>query len=81
MKEIKRTSSRQGPVITDTYSKEKVRNGPLGIRTKSVKATTVTDLANKTTQASGMKTKMVTKGGVVTKMKTNPLSARNAMGR
>lgn len=82
MKTVKRTSDRQGPMVTDTYDKKTVRKG-LGGRTitKSVNTKTVTDLDNQKTTATGVKSKTVTKNGAIIKSKTKVLTPRKVINR
>jgi len=79
MKKITRTSSRQGDVITDTYQKQVSRNFLGRNISKSVNATTETDLKNQKTNAYGIKTRIVSKNGEVLKTKTKKLSPRKVI--
>lgn len=62
-----RSSSRQGPVITNNYAKAVVKGGPKKKKVKTIIYKTTTDHSGKTVTGSGKITKRVYKNGILKK--------------
>ncbi len=81
-KTIKRKSTRDGNVITDTYEKNKTRNRLFGgTVTKTTRAKTVTDLGNNKTDASGSVMRTVKRKDGTVSSKTKAMSPKKVISR
>jgi len=69
-----RSSSRQGPVITNNYSRAIVKGGPKKKKVRTTTYSTVTNNAGRTVTGVGKTRKRVYKKGVLTKDKTKKMS-------
>lgn len=76
-----RSSSRQGPTVTNSYAKGIVKGGPKKKKVKTIIYKTTTDHAGKTVTGSGKITKRVYKNGVQTKKKVKNMSMKQMLKR